>query len=38
MQLHGDEGVAQHKLHAFGHVALAGKGLLRVVAEVGALK
>jgi hypothetical protein len=38
MQLHGREGVAQYKLHAVGHVALTGKGLLCVVAHVGTLK
>ena len=38
MQPHGGEGVAQHELHALPHVALPGKRLLGVVAEVGALE
>jgi hypothetical protein len=38
MQFHGGERVPQHQLHALDHVALAGKRLLGVVAEVGALK
>jgi len=38
MQLHPGEGVAQHQLHALGHVALARERLLSVVTEVGTLK
>ena len=38
MQFHGGEGVAQHQLQAFHHVALAVERTLRVVPDVGALE
>src|SRR5262245_29563930 len=38
MQLQMAEGVAQHQLHRFGHVALAGKGRTKVIPHVCASK